>query len=61
VMGAVDVLLVGDGLDDETRQRLAGMAESTDAHVEYVPAPSPVLSGLGGVGALLRFRIQGKS
>ncbi len=58
VMGAVDVLLVGDDLADDIRERLTGMTESTNAHVEYVPAPSPVLSELGGVGALLRFRVK---
>lgn len=58
VMGAVDVLLVGDGPDTDTRERLVSMTESTNAHVEYVPKPNPILSELGGVGALLRFKVK---
>lgn len=57
VMGAVDVLLVGDDLDTDTRERLASLTESTDAHVEYVPGNNEILAGLGCVGALLRFKV----
>jgi peptide chain release factor subunit 1 len=57
-MGAVDVLLVGDDLDSAERERLTDLAESTDAHVEYVPGRGGTLDGLGGVGALLRFKVR---
>ncbi len=57
-MGAADVLLVGDTLAADVRERLTDLAESTDAHVEYVPGRGGILDGLGAVGALLRFRVR---
>ncbi|HUT97814.1 MAG TPA: Vms1/Ankzf1 family peptidyl-tRNA hydrolase [bacterium] len=57
-MGAVDVLLIGDGIAADARERLTDLAESTDAHVEYVPGKSETLDGLDGVGALLRFKVR---
>jgi len=57
-MGAADILLVGDALAADVRERLTDLAESTDAHVEYVPGKDETLDGLGGVGALLRFKVK---
>ncbi len=57
-MGAADVLLVGDALAADARERLTDLAESTDAHMEYVPGSNETLDGLGGVGALLRFKVK---
>jgi peptide chain release factor subunit 1 len=56
--GAADILLVGDALAADVRERLTDLAESTDAHVEYVPGTNETLDGLGGVGALLRYKVK---
>jgi peptide chain release factor subunit 1 len=52
----VDTLFVSSGMDKEMCEKLVSRAEATGAYVEFIPK-NEVISTLGGVGALLRFRI----
>jgi peptide chain release factor subunit 1 len=55
-LGQADTLLVSTGLAAATAEDLIHRAETTRTHVEFVPQGDPVLEGLGGVGALLRYK-----
>jgi peptide chain release factor subunit 1 len=57
-IGQVDTLLVSTGLATDTAESLIHRAEPTGTHVEFVPQGNEVLEQLGGVGALLRYRIK---
>ncbi len=57
-MGQVDTLLVSTGLAADAAENLIHRAEATGAHVEFVPQGNGVFEQLGGVGALLRYRIR---
>jgi peptide subunit release factor 1 (eRF1) len=56
-LGQADTLLVSTGLAPDTAEDLIHRAETTRTHVEFVPKGDAVLEGLGGVGALLRYRV----
>ncbi len=56
-IGQVDTLLVSTGLATDTAEDLIHRAEATGAHVEFVPKGNEALEQLGGVGALLRYRM----
>jgi peptide subunit release factor 1 (eRF1) len=56
--GQVDTLVLSDTLDPQTSEELISLAESTGAHVEFVPGENEELIALGNAGALLRFRIS---
>ncbi len=55
----VDTLFVSRGLDKATCEKLASLAGSTGAYVEFIPE-NKIMDTLGGVGALLRFRLKGQ-
>lgn len=55
--GQVDTLLVSQTLDFGTSEKLTSLAESTGGYVEFVPGYNEVLENLGGVGAILRYKI----
>jgi peptide subunit release factor 1 (eRF1) len=57
-MGQADTLILSDTLDRETSEELIRLAETTGAHVEFVPGENEELTALGNVGALLRFKIS---
>jgi peptide chain release factor subunit 1 len=56
-MGQADTLLVSGGLDRDIAEALIHRAEATGTHVEFIPHGNDVLEQVGGVGALLRYRI----
>jgi hypothetical protein len=55
--GQVDVLIIDRNLDETSREELVRLAGATSSHVETV-ADSPELARIGGVGCLLRYRIE---
>jgi len=54
--GQVDTLIVSKSLPFSESEELTSLAKSTGADVEFVPGENKVLVGLGGVGALLRYK-----
>ncbi len=61
-MGAVDVLLLSEKLDEETIDRLVAGAESSGAKVEIVSDAfeegNQLLVAFGGVSAILRYKVN---
>ena len=57
-MGQVDTLLVSSNLDAAVVEDMVHLAETTGTHVEFVPAADEALERLGGVGALLRYKLR---
>jgi peptide chain release factor subunit 1 len=60
-MGQVDTLLLSTGLGTDTAEGLIHHAETTGTHVEFVPQGNGVLEQLGGVGAILRYKMKRRS
>ncbi len=64
-MGAVDTLVIGKGFYEtaagapEVVEKLASLAETTGAHVNFVQEEGGALARGGHIGALLRFKIDG--
>jgi peptide chain release factor subunit 1 len=56
-MGQADALIISTGLEANTAEKLIHHAETTGTHVEFVPKGNQALDDLGGVGALLRYKI----
>lgn len=58
-VGQGDTLVISSGarLPEGTRSQLISLAETTDANVEIVGS-SPELDAMGGIGALLRYRLN---
>jgi peptide chain release factor subunit 1 len=54
----VDTLIISKSLPFGESEELTSLAKSTGAYVEFVPKENEVLAGLGGVGALLRYRTK---
>ena len=57
-MAQVDTLIISQSLPFNQSEELTSLAKSTGAYVEFVPKENKALSGLGGVGALLRFKMK---
>lgn len=57
-MGQVDTLLISGALDFDASERLTSLAEASGAHVEFVPPENETLRGLGGAGAILRYKVR---
>jgi peptide chain release factor subunit 1 len=57
-IGQVDVLVMSTGFDENAAENLIHLAETTRAHVEFVPQPNEAFERLGGVGAILRYKIR---
>ncbi len=57
-MGQVDTLILDSDLDEELMEELTSKAETISAHVEFVPTSDDCLAKLGGIGALLRYKID---
>lgn len=57
-MGQVDTVVLSAGLNADTAESLLHHAEVTGAHAEFVPQGNEALDGLGGVGALLRYKLR---
>jgi len=55
--GQVDTLLLDKSIDRELAERLASLAEAIDAHVEFIPPGNDLLKSVGGIGAMLRYKI----
>jgi peptide chain release factor subunit 1 len=59
--GAVDVLLVSEEYPSSKAEELIKIAEDTGVEIEFISVDSPEgkeFFGLGGIGALLRFKID---
>lgn len=56
-IGQVDTLLINKAVDFRISEELISLAKITAAYVEFVPKENEILKRLGGVGALLRFKI----
>lgn len=56
----VDTLIVSQSLPFSETEELTSLAKSTGAYVEFVPKENKVLIGLGGVGALLRYKMKNR-
>jgi peptide subunit release factor 1 (eRF1) len=57
-IGQVDTLVLSTGFDSESAEKLVHVAETTGTHVEFVPQGDKVFEQLGGVGAILRYKIR---
>lgn len=57
-MGQADALVVSTGFDTNTAEKLIHLAETTGTHVEFVPQGEKAFERLGGVGAILRYKIR---
>ncbi len=57
-LGQVDTLLISEALDPQKAERFVELAESSGAHVEFIPEENEALARLGNVGALLRYKIS---
>ena len=57
-MAQVDTLIISKALPFSESEELTSLAKSTGADVEFVPQENKVLNSLGGVGALLRYKIK---
>ena len=57
-MGQVDTLIISESLPFNESEELTSLAKSTGAYVEFVPKENKVLTGLGGVGAMLRYKMK---
>lgn len=57
-MAQVDTLIISESLPFNQSEELTSLAKSTGAYVEFVPKDNKVLAGLGGVGALLRYKTK---
>jgi peptide chain release factor subunit 1 len=57
-IGQVDTLLISKGIDFKISEELTSLAENTGAYVEFVPKENRTLTQIGGVGALLRYKIK---
>jgi peptide chain release factor subunit 1 len=57
-MAQVDTLIISKALPFDKSEELTSLAKSTGAYVEFVPKENKVLSKLGGVGALLRYKTK---
>jgi peptide subunit release factor 1 (eRF1) len=55
--GQVDTLIVSGSIDAGVVEELTSLAKRTGAAVEFVPREDRILSGVGGVGALLRYKL----
>jgi peptide subunit release factor 1 (eRF1) len=56
--GRADTLLVSTGLDTAVAEALIHRAEATGTHVEFLPEGNEVLEQLGGLGAILRYKMK---
>jgi len=56
--GQVDTLMISKSIDADTIEELTSLAKRTGAAVEFVPGDEQTLSGIGGVGALLRYTLH---
>ncbi len=57
-MAQVDTLIISKLLSFDETEELTSLAKSTGAYVEFVPKENKMLAGLGGVGALLRYKTK---
>ena len=57
-MAQVDTLFISKSLTFAVSEELTSLAKSTGASVEFVPKENKILADLGGVGALLRYKIK---
>jgi len=57
-MGQVDALVVSTGFEADSAENLIHLAETTGTHVEFVPQGDKAFEELGGVGAILRYKIR---
>jgi peptide subunit release factor 1 (eRF1) len=57
-LGQVDTLLISRSLDSKKTEQFVDLAESSAAHIEFIPGENESLARLGGVGALLRYNIS---
>ncbi len=57
-IGQVDTLIISNSLTFNESEELTSLAKSTGAGVEFVPKDNKLLNSLGGVGALLRYKIK---
>jgi peptide subunit release factor 1 (eRF1) len=57
-LGQVDTLLISRALDAHKAEQLVDLAESSAAHVEFLPQEDEALVRLGKAGALLRYKIS---
>jgi peptide subunit release factor 1 (eRF1) len=57
-IGQADTIVISTRLDADTAEKLIHHAETTGTHVEFVPEGYQALEELGGVGALLRYKIR---
>lgn len=56
-IGQVDTLIVSEGLDLKIMEELTSLAEASGAYVEFIPKENFILEKLGGVGAILRYKL----
>ncbi|UCD21252.1 MAG: peptide chain release factor 1 [archaeon] len=59
--GAVDILIIGSGIDKATQKKLKQKAKAINATVEYVSDETQEgaqFKSLSGIGAILRFAVQ---
>jgi peptide chain release factor subunit 1 len=57
-LGQVDTVFLSTGLSADVVEDLIHHAEATGTHVEFVPQGNEALDRVGGVGALLRYKIR---
>ncbi len=57
VRGQVDTLIISGSIDAKIIEQLTSLAKKTGAAVEFVPGDNKILLSIGGVGALLRYRL----
>ena len=55
--GQVDTVIISRSIDSSIIEELTSLAKKTGAGVEFVPGEDQMLEGIGGVGALLRYRL----
>jgi peptide chain release factor subunit 1 len=55
--GQVDTLMISGSIDAKIVEELTSLAKRTGAAVEFVPGDNKILLSIGGVGALLRYKL----
>ncbi|UCG29547.1 MAG: hypothetical protein JSV53_08505 [candidate division WOR-3 bacterium] len=55
--GQVDTLMLSKSIDADVIEELTSLAKKTSAAVEFVRGEDKILTSIGGVGALLRYRL----
>lgn len=55
--GQVDTIMISRSIESSVIEELTSLAKKTGAGVEFVPGDDKTLASIGGVGALLRYRV----